>query len=370
MTTELLDTLIAQSIMATAPVHQRRPSRSMTCPQCNNEPVTGAIFCNHCGHPLPVVCQQCTASNPLESRFCHRCGEALSSHDAPHRSSATRETQPTIGDLATDLKVLGGDLADYAWPRIKKTFVFIFQNTKSVAVNVARRSKTTGAGLARRAKASSSENDASETRLSPDGPSPSPPPIEQPRSIPHDAQSSVLPGADTACPRCRTVNQPGSLFCFNCGLPLDEVETAAVQTPTSIYASRPAGFWLRLAAWIIDAVILLVGQFTLIAAWPGIPEYFGSDSFLHWVDAPLIILTALYYTVGVSVWSTTVGKRILGMYVLRPDGAKVNPTRALARFFTSGISFLILGLGYLVIAFNRDKRAMHDVICDTVVVRK
>ena len=317
-----------------------------------------------------MVCQHCTATNPPASRFCHRCGDTLPSNDVPHQSSASREGKPTIGVLAADLKVFGTDLAAYAWPRTRQTFIFIFQHAKAVAVDLARRSKTTGAGLARMAKASLREDGASETLSNQDGPLPSPPLIEQPQPVPHATPSSDPLSADTACPRCRTVNQPGSLFCFKCGLPLDEVEPAVAQTPTAIYGTRPAGFWLRLAAWIIDAAILLVVQLTLIAAWPGISEYFGSDTFLHWVDALLIVLTAIYYTVGVSVWSTTVGKRTLGMYVLRPDGARVTPPRALARHFASGISFLILGLGYLVIAFNRDKRAMHDVICDTVVVRK
>lgn len=116
-------------------------------------------------------------------------------------------------------------------------------------------------------------------------------------------------------------------------------------------------------------MILAVTHLAIIAVWPGIPEYFGSDSIIHWIDALLIILTALYYTISVSVWQTTVGKRAVSMYVLRPDGDKVTPLRAFARYFASVISFLLLGLGYLVIAFNPQKRAMHDVICDTVVVR-
>ena len=120
---------------------------------------------------------------------------------------------------------------------------------------------------------------------------------------------------------------------------------------------------------MIDAAILIAAQLTVIAVWPGLPEYFDSDSLLHWVDLLLLVLTALYYTVGVSVWSTTIGKRVFGLRVLRPDRGKVGPGRALARYFTSGVSFLILGIGYLMIAFRSDKRGLHDLICDTVVLR-
>ena len=120
---------------------------------------------------------------------------------------------------------------------------------------------------------------------------------------------------------------------------------------------------------MIDTAIFIAVQFTLIAIWPGVREYFDSDSLFHWVDVLLLLLTALYYTIGVSVWSTTVGKRICGLRVLRPDGAKVGPGRALARYCASGVSFVILGIGYLMIAFRSDKRGLHDVICDTVVLR-
>ena len=120
---------------------------------------------------------------------------------------------------------------------------------------------------------------------------------------------------------------------------------------------------------MIDGAILVAVQLILIAIWPGIPEYFDSDSLFHWVDVLLLLLSALYYTIGVSVWSTTIGKRFFGLRVLRPDGSKADPGRALARYFASGVSFLILGVGYLMIAFRSDKRGLHDVICDTVVLR-
>ncbi len=82
------------------------------------------------------------------------------------------------------------------------------------------------------------------------------------------------------------------------------------------------------------------------------------------------MLTALYHTIGVSVWSTTVGKRVFGLRVLRSDRTKVSPLRALARYLASGVSFLIFGVGYLMVAFRTDKRALHDIMCDTVVVRQ
>ena len=62
------------------------------------------------------------------------------------------------------------------------------------------------------------------------------------------------------------------------------------------------------------------------------------------------------------------GKRLFRLYVVRTDGSRVGPGRALARHLASLLSMLILGIGFLMIAFRQDKRGLHDLICDTVVI--
>ena len=70
------------------------------------------------------------------------------------------------------------------------------------------------------------------------------------------------------------------------------------------------------------------------------------------------------------MWATTIGKRAVGLYVLRPDGSKLGPGRAFARYWAPILSALILFIGFLMVAFREDKRALHDLICDTVVVKR
>ena len=88
------------------------------------------------------------------------------------------------------------------------------------------------------------------------------------------------------------------------------------------------------------------------------------------LNFPTILLGVLYVTVGVAVWSTTGGKRVLGLYVLRPDGSKVGVGRAFARYFAHTLSAMVLFTGHLLIAIRKDKRGLHDLICDTVVVKR
>ena len=173
------------------------------------------------------------------------------------------------------------------------------------------------------------------------------------------------------CPRCRNLNEPGAAYCYACGLPFDE---ARAPVGALFPAGRPAGFWVRVAARLIDGVALLIVELVLIAIWPGvtISAYFQDDQAALWtsLDSVLVIGNALYYVLGLSIWATTVGKRLMGIYVLRPDGAKLGPGRAFARYLAEALSALLLLAGYLMVAIRRDKRALHDLICDTVVVHR
>lgn len=178
------------------------------------------------------------------------------------------------------------------------------------------------------------------------------------------------PPVSIPCPRCRSLNAPRTAFCYSCGLPLEEF--GGLPGRAVVPAGTPAGFWIRLLAWLIDTVVLAGVHLILLTVMPGtsIELYYADESLWATADSIMIILSAVYYTVGVSVFSTTVGKRVLGLYVLRRDGARVSGLRAFARHVASGISALLLFVGYLMIGFSQDKRGLHDHMCDTVVIKK
>lgn len=337
----------------------------MQCPNCHRDAVDAGVFCNHCGIRLPVLCVHCRAENPPESRFCYRCGNSISVTNTP---TPTRETR--IRDIGADLKTLGHDVAAYSAPRIKSGSASTARTAKRVGIFASRHAKATAVATTPHIKALAQ-------RFKPR--QPEPPPEASTGYVADHATHGDLPqepeqhslnssGSAITCPRCHQVSEPGSLFCFSCGLPLDE--QAMPVRPRTTSDGQPAGFWIRFGAWLIDAVILATLQIVLIAVWPGLSEYFTSDDFGHPVDLLVFILDVLYFTLGVAIWSTTIGKRLLGMYVHRPDGARVGVGRALARYFAGILSFLIFFIGYLMVGLRSDKRGLHDLICDTIVVRK
>ena len=154
------------------------------------------------------------------------------------------------------------------------------------------------------------------------------------------------------------VNEPGSTLCYNCSLPLAGV---AVGSPSAV--QERGGFWIRVGASLLDWLVMSVPTIvlTLIAI-----QIWGDDDVGSALDA---LVQMAYYTLGVSIYGKTLGKHWVGLKVVRPDGSRVGFWRALARFFAQILSALILVIGFLMVAFRKDRRALHDLICDTVVIR-
>jgi uncharacterized RDD family membrane protein YckC len=55
--------------------------------------------------------------------------------------------------------------------------------------------------------------------------------------------------------------------------------------------------------------------------------------------------------------------------VVMAEGDRVSYARAIGRHFAKYISGLILCIGYIMIGFDEQKRALHDRICDTRVIK-
>ena len=173
------------------------------------------------------------------------------------------------------------------------------------------------------------------------------------------------------CPRCKRSNERGSAFCYFCGMPLDggavlsgRLATVVQELPAGSVGPaglRRAGFWVRFCAAAIDAILLMIIDWFMLGT--DVTDVYTSQELLL-----SSLISLLYYSLGVAIWSTTVGKRLLGLYVLRSDGSKVGFLRAVGRWFSYILSALILFIGFFMVGLRRDKRGLHDLICDTVVV--
>jgi len=125
---------------------------------------------------------------------------------------------------------------------------------------------------------------------------------------------------------------------------------------------RPAGFWIRAGAFLIDAVLLGVPQ-SLVWRLPSLGVPFGACLLLA------IACSAAYFTLMTALCGgRTVGKMAAGVAVVAADGSPVGVGQAFLRWLCYIPSALPLFLGLAAAAFRRDKRALHDLLAGTRVV--
>ena len=135
-----------------------------------------------------------------------------------------------------------------------------------------------------------------------------------------------------------------------------------------------AGFWVRVVASIIDGVInyLFSIGVTMLAGMAGVNR---ASTFSSWNAATcglqlfLALVGLAYDVLFVGALGATPGKLALRLRIVRPDGGRVTYGRAFGRYFGKLVSAIILGIGFVMAAFDEEKRALHDRICDTRVIR-
>jgi uncharacterized RDD family membrane protein YckC len=129
-------------------------------------------------------------------------------------------------------------------------------------------------------------------------------------------------------------------------------EAPRTQAPPPITASLPhAGFWMRIGALLLDA--LLVGFLMRV---------------LHVYHLELPVLAA-YGAVMWKLRGSTIGGIVFDLRVVRLDGREVDWETAIVRALGCFLSLAVAGLGFIWIAFDGQKQAWHDKIAGTVVVR-
>lgn len=141
---------------------------------------------------------------------------------------------------------------------------------------------------------------------------------------------------------------------------------------------RYAGFWIRVAAAIIDGLILAV-PITILFSLAFIPLIFANSPesspfafFISYFAACIvtILLSWLYFAVRESsARQGTFGKSAVGIKVTDLNGERISFARATGRYFSKALSS-ILYIGYIMVGFDECKQGLHDKIAGTLVVFK
>ena len=144
-----------------------------------------------------------------------------------------------------------------------------------------------------------------------------------------------------------------------------------------------AGYWARIAAYLIDSILVSVGVLAVLLVVK--PELFDHSP----EKAPFaILLTILLSLRGVQFLyealllardGQTLGKKALKIRVIRSDGQDLDIMSSITRpFFLHCLAFfqLLLGfpwmfafLDYILIFSNKQRKCLHDILARTRVVR-
>lgn len=210
-------------------------------------------------------------------------------------------------------------------------------------------------------------------------------------SNPDPAKAGSIPASVTRkpdsstgmCSQCRKTfpkeelaTFSNSLICGDCKPLFLQKLREGVSTGDMSYA----GFWIRFAAKLIDGIIMTIFSFAvnfvfgmfMIMPGPGMtPDQMGSYMAVAFI--PVIVqwgINITYVTWFLGKFGATPGKMACGLKVVTAENEKISYLRAFARFFAEFLSGIIFCIGYLMAAFDSEKRALHDRICNTRVVKK
>ena len=189
------------------------------------------------------------------------------------------------------------------------------------------------------------------------------------------------------CAECRRVFSTGDMIpfgeqwvCADCKpLFFQRIREGVQPAP----ALRYAGFWVRVLATFVDGIALLFIYFVYLVAM--VPfSLVVKGSLLGRTEPPVALLYVvalisytlllatpmLYESLFTGRYGATWGKMLCGLRVVRADGARITYGRSFGRYFAKCISYLTFYIGFIIAAFDGEKRALHDHICSTRVVRK
>ncbi len=142
--------------------------------------------------------------------------------------------------------------------------------------------------------------------------------------------------------------------------------------------ARFGGFWIRVGATIIDAILVQVVVIPLsfmVGIFIGVAGVAA-----HSVGAELqLVSSAVGAIIGLaggwlysaamesSARQATLGKMVFGMKVTDLQGQRISFGRATGRHFAKLLSGLILGIGFIMAGFTEKKQALHDMLANTLV---
>jgi len=201
--------------------------------------------------------------------------------------------------------------------------------------------------------------------------------VRNPGSAPGAVPPPISPGGQVVCVECGGIFAPDQVIrhgnaaiCAACKpIFLQKLREGVSVTGGMNYA----GFWIRAGAKFLDGIIVGIFSIPLSYAIRGSltapPTNIPRMVFSNLVG---VILAMCYYTFFVGKYGATPGKMAAKLMVVNADGSKVSYAKALGRYFAADwvSGCFTLCIGYMMAGWDDEKRALHDRMCSTRVIKK
>lgn len=140
-----------------------------------------------------------------------------------------------------------------------------------------------------------------------------------------------------------------------------------------------AGFGIRLAAKLIDGLAVMVAiapiyawyffsVFQQLKANPGKPPVTFTASTVIF-EILVLGISVGYSVVFLGRFGATPGKMACKLRVVTPEGRPISYGRAFGRFLSEMVSGMTCYIGYIMVGFDEERRALHDRMASTRVIR-
>jgi uncharacterized RDD family membrane protein YckC len=198
-------------------------------------------------------------------------------------------------------------------------------------------------------------------------------------TTPPSATEAVCSECGQTFPINETIRHGKSYICAACKPVFMQklAEGAQLNTGDLNYA----GFGVRFGAKFLDGLIvglpLLVIYFAIML--PTLRQNLQYRGPTHpqtpqllpiLLQCGLMLIQISYQTFFLGKFGATPGKMICKLQVVTAEGGRIGYGRAVGRAFAEMLSGIICYIGYLMVLFDGQKRALHDHLCNTRVIQK
>lgn len=140
---------------------------------------------------------------------------------------------------------------------------------------------------------------------------------------------------------------------------------------------KPAGFWIRFLATLVDGILSSVLAWILSILMNENASQSINNSLTQspesLVSTSDTVANLLYGIIFIIIFTATQfkgspGKLLCRIQVVNPDMTQIGIGKSIGRYFSYILSAIPLMIGFMLAGWTKDKKALHDMICNTRVV--